>query len=260
MIFTANNLTATDFEPAVRRYLLDNGLHAMDVRAALCDMDGTLYNSMPRHARAWHEMMLTQGIDAPIERFFAYEGRTGADTINILMKEHKGITLSPEQCAELYKIKSANFRHFQETEGIDVMNGAPQLIAWLMKHGVVPVLVTGSGQGSLLDRLEHDYPGAFPADRRITARDVTRGKPDPQPYLKALELAGVSRSQALVLENAPLGVRSGHAAGIFTIAVNTGPIPLDELDGAGADVTFTSMPQCRDAIAALFEAMHSTSV
>lgn len=260
MIFTDSNLSTTDFIPAVRRYLLDNGLHSMDIRAALCDMDGTLYNSMPRHAEAWHAMMLTQGIDAPIERFFAYEGRTGADTINILMNEFKGITLSPERCAELYKIKSENFRHFQDTEGIDVIEGAPQLIAWLMDRNVVPVLVTGSGQGSLLGRLEHDYPDAFPLDRRITARDVTRGKPDPQPYLKALELAAVSSNQAFVLENAPLGVQSGHAAGIFTIAVNTGPIPIDELDAAGADVTFGSMAQCRDAFAALLEAMRTTTV
>lgn len=255
MIFKDINLTPADFAPAVSNYLQANGLHGMDVRAALCDMDGTLYNSMPRHAEAWRAMMLTQGIDAPIERFFAFEGRTGADTINILMKEYKGITLSPEQCAELYKIKSANFRRFQETEGIDPIEGAPQLIARLMEHDVTPVLVTGSGQGSLLGRLDHDYPGAFPLERRITARDVTRGKPDPQPYLKALELAKVSRNEAFVLENAPLGVQSGHAAGIFTVAVNTGPIPLDELDGAGADVTFISMPQCRDAFPALFEAM-----
>ena len=52
--------------------------------------------------------------------------------------------------------------------------------------------------------------------------------------------------QAVVVENAPLGVRSGHAARIFTIAVNTGPLPNNELLGAGANLIFTSMTDLSD--------------
>ena len=86
------------------------------------------------------------------------------------------------------------------------------------------VLVTGSGQHSLLDRLAHNFPGMFQRERMVTAFDVKYGKPNPEPYLMGLEKAGVKANEAIVVENAPIGVQAGAAAGIFTIAVNTGPL------------------------------------
>jgi beta-phosphoglucomutase-like phosphatase (HAD superfamily) len=75
----------------------------------------------------------------------------------------------------------------------------------------------------------------------VTAYDVKYGKPNPEPYLMGLKKAGVSASEAVVVENAPLGVRAGVAAGIFTIAVNTGPLPDEVLGREGANVVFPSM-------------------
>ena len=75
----------------------------------------------------------------------------------------------------------------------------------------------------------------------MTAFDVKRGKPDPEPYLMGLAKAGVEPNEAIVVENAPLGVRAGVAAGIFTIAVNTGPLSDDTLKAEGADLLFPSM-------------------
>ena len=106
---------------------------------------------------------------------------------------------------------------------------------------MIPVLVTGSGQRSLLDRLNRVYPGVFAPERMVTAFDVQRGKPDPEPYLKGLEKAGVKPFEAMVVENAPLGVRAGVVARIFTVAVNTGPIPDEQLRRAGANLLFPDM-------------------
>ena len=75
----------------------------------------------------------------------------------------------------------------------------------------------------------------------MSSKDVKHGKPNPEPYLMGLEKAGVGADEALVVENAPLGVRAGVAAGIFTIAVNTGPLPEKVLTDEGANVLFDSM-------------------
>ncbi|MDE6229112.1 MAG: HAD-IA family hydrolase, partial [Muribaculaceae bacterium] len=104
--------------------------------------------------------------------------------------------------------------------------------------------VTGAALGSLRDRLDVDFPGRFPADRRVTALNVERGKPYPDPFLKGAELAGVKPQECVVIENAPLGVTAGHRAGCFTVGVATGPIPLATLKEAGADLVFASMPEC----------------
>ena len=56
-----------------------------------------------------------------------------------------------------------------------------------------------------------------------------------------LEKAGVHPWEAIVIENAPLGVEAAHTAQIFTVAVNTGPLPDETLRNAGADIVLPSM-------------------
>ena len=73
----------------------------------------------------------------------------------------------------------------------------------------------------------------------ITAFDVIHGKPDPEPYLKAWERSGLPKKQCVVIENAPLGICSGKAAGLTVYAVNTGI--LTRADLAKADEVFDSM-------------------
>ena len=82
----------------------------------------------------------------------------------------------------------------------------------------------------------------------VTGKDVRRGKPDPEPYLMGLEKAGVCAAEAIVVENAPMGVRAAVAAGIFTIAVNTGLLPDSALTDEGAHLVFDSMRELAEAL------------
>ena len=59
----------------------------------------------------------------------------------------------------------------------------------------------------------------------------------------ALQKAGISANEAIVVENAPMGVQAGVAAGIFTVAVNTGPLPDEVLLEQGANLLFHSMTE-----------------
>ncbi len=116
------------------------------------------------------------------------------------------------------------------------------ILEYVQANGLKPVLVTGSGQPSLLDRLDTHFPGTFTPETMVTAFDVEHGKPDPEPYLMGLQKGGnLKPNQAIVIENAPLGIESAVGAGIFTIAVNTGPLPDSVLTNAGASVVFRSM-------------------
>ena len=114
------------------------------------------------------------------------------------------------------------------------------------EDGCQPVLVTGSGQLSLIDRLNKHFPGIFTKDKMVTSFDVKYGKPNPEPYLMGLKKAGVEPWEGIVVENAPLGVEAGVAARIFTIAVNTGPLPDQVLLDAGANLLFHSMQELKD--------------
>ena len=87
----------------------------------------------------------------------------------------------------------------------------------------------------------------------MTAYDVKKGKPDPEPYLMALKKGGFSADEAIVVENAPLGVTSAHAANIFTVAVNTGILLPEDLLSKGADVLFDDMHEFRSSLPEMFE-------
>ena len=214
-----------------------------DFDAALIDMDGVLYDSMKYHTRAWYRMMTELGVECDPDEFYLYEGMTGAATIRLLSQRAFGETPDDEKVRELYALKT---QYFKEIGCNEPMPGADRMLRALQRAGLRRVLVTGSSQKSLLDSINADYPGAFMPGDRVTALDVTHGKPDPEPYLKGAQIAGVEPSRALVIENAPLGVKAGKAAGAFTIAVTTGPIPREAFVEAGADMIFDSMPEFAD--------------
>lgn len=212
-------------------------------KAALIDMDGVLYDSMPAHALAWQRMMRETGVECSRDEFFLYEGMTGIATVNLLFNRAFGHGCSDEEALRLYEIKS---KYFKDSGPARMMPGAGKMLTALKRGGLKRVLVTGSGQRSLLDALDRDYPGIFKPSMRITAHDVKNGKPDPEPYLKGASRAGVCPGECIVVENAPLGVRSGKAAGCFTIAVTTGPVPRSEFEKEGADMIFSSMDEFAD--------------
>ena len=205
----------------------------MPIKAVLFDMDGVLYDSMPNHAKAWSTAVTEFGLSMSPHEAYLHEGRTGHGTINILAQRHWGRNATTEEMERIYAAKSALFNTCPEPQP---MPGAAQLLQSIRSLGLTIVLVTGSAQHSLLTRLAHDFPGIFSAERMVTAFDVKHGKPHPEPYLMGLEKAGVSASEAIVIENAPLGVEAAHAAGIYTIAVNTGPLSPKVLLDAGANI------------------------
>ena len=213
------------------------------LRAVLFDMDGVLYDSMPYHASAWHRAMAQFGYDLPEEEVYMHEGRTGTSTVNLVSLREEGLEVSDERVAEIYKVKSDLFNEFPPAAP---MPGALSLLLQLKAQGLKILIVTGSGQCSLLDKLNEDYPGIFRRELMVTAFDVKHGKPDPEPYLMGMQKGELRPDECVVVENAPLGVRAAKAAGIFTIAVNTGPLPDNALLDEGADLLFPSMQALSD--------------
>ena len=239
-------------QQAIIKYTKAQGYDSLRLRAVLFDMDGVLYNSMTYHAKAWHRAMAQFGYDLPEDEVYMHEGRTGHSTINLVSRRQHGVEVSDERVSEIYKVKSDLFNEFPPAEP---MPGALSLLRQLKEQGLKILIVTGSGQCSLLDKLNHDYPDIFRRELMVTAFDVKHGKPHPEPYLMGMQKGGLRPDECIVVENAPLGVRAAKAAGIFTVAVNTGPLPDGALLDEGADLLYPSMQALSDAwgeLSALF--------
>lgn len=243
------------FKDAINRYLTQHGYSRIQLKAVLFDMDGVLFNSMPYHADAWHKVMKRHGLELSREEAYLHEGRTGASTINLVYRRQFGKDADPALIETIYQEKSAEFSKNPEPER---MPGAWDLLQKLKSEDITPVLVTGSGQHSLFDRLSHCFPGMFERERMVTAFDVKYGKPNPEPYLMGLEKAGVQANEAIVVENAPIGVQAGTSAGIFTVAVNTGPLDGQVLLDAGANLLFPSMQALCDQWEEVRTALNTT--
>lgn len=227
------------YQEAIKQYLKKHGYERIDLKAVLFDMDGVLFNSMPNHTQSWHKIMERFGFGLSEEEAYLHEGRTGADTINIISRRERGHDATDEEIKAIYAAKSEEFNKCPPAER---MPGAWEVLQKIKANGLTRMVVTGSGQVSLLDRLNKNFPDIFQKELMVTAFDIKYGKPNPDPYLMALEKAGLQPNEAIVIENAPLGVQAGVAAGIFTIAVNTGPLPDQVLWDAGANLLFPSMP------------------
>ena len=221
------------------------------LKAVLFDMDGVLFDSMPNHAMSWSKVCTEFGLHLSPEEVYMHEGRTGASTINMLTRRYWNRDATPEEIDHIYQEKC---RLFNQCPEAPKMPGAQEVLEEVKNAGLTIVVVTGSGQKSLLDRLEHNYPGFFPPELVVSSQDVRHGKPDPEPYLMGLEKAGVKPCEAMVVENAPLGVRAAVAANIFTIAVNTGPLPESALLNEGANALFPSMTTLAEQFKQLKEA------
>ena len=217
--------------------------------AILFDMDGVLYDSMPNHSKAWSQAMEKYGMHMTPHDVYLNEGATGHDTVVRISLRDRGYEASEQEIDDIYGYKAQLFRSMPEA---CIMPGSQEVFRKAKALGLKILIVTGSGQKNLIERVQRDFEGYITRDRMVTAFEVKRGKPYPDPYLKGLQIAGVPAGEAVVVENAPLGIRAAVAAGIDTIAVNTGPLEDEILLAEKPVLLLHSMQELADNLENLF--------
>ena len=215
------------------------GKTGVSPKVVLFDMDGVLYDSMPNHGVAWQRAMKEFGIHFTLEDSYATEGARGVDTIRKYAKDQLGKELSEEEAQQMYDVKAAYFHEMPEAK---VFDGVIDLMQKIKASGLKIGIVTGSAQLPLIERVTRDFGEFVSKDQITTAYDVKRGKPNPDPYLMGLKKAGnYLPEEGIVVENAPLGVHAGVAAGCYTVAINSGPLADSVLLNEGANILFPTI-------------------
>jgi HAD superfamily hydrolase (TIGR01509 family) len=197
------------------------------------DMDGVLYDSMGHHADAWSNAFSHFGIDFPQEMVYQNEGRTAQSTINLVYQQNEERDATDIEIDQIYSKKTELIEFFPEAIPF---KGAKELMVSLKKQGIDIWVVTGSAQDKYLEALLCDFAGLILPEQIVSGKDVQQCKPHPEPYLTALKKSGLKPDEVVVIENAPLGIESAKAAGIFTIAINTGILEDRILWRSGADI------------------------
>ncbi|MEJ2733425.1 MAG: HAD-IA family hydrolase [Anaerolineae bacterium] len=202
-------------------------------RAILFDMDGVVLNSPPVHLLTWQQTLAPWGIKVTAEDLYPLEGMPTERTAQRLTEHFLGHACSDEQAHDLAHTKRALFREiFNPT----LVPGIAPLLYDLRGRGYRLGLVTGSA-GSVVNESLSPTGLAVLFAAIVTGDEVSQGKPDPEPYRTAADRLGLPSSECLVVENAPLGIRSAKAAGMGCVALET-TLPATRLLAAAADRVF----------------------
>jgi beta-phosphoglucomutase len=196
-------------------------------RAIIFDMDGVVLDSMPTHLLTWQRTLGPLGIDITAENLYPLEGIPTELTAQRLTEEFLGQRCSGEEAQRLANTKRAFFRDIFVPVFVP---GVVPLLHDLQGRGYVLGLVTGSAR-SVVEETLAPTGVANLFDAIVTGDQVSKGKPHPEPYEKAASLIGVTASECLAVENAPLGVQSAVAAGMACVALET-TLPAARLPGA----------------------------
>jgi beta-phosphoglucomutase len=217
--------------------VLDCGI----MKAIIFDMDGVLVNSMPYHAEAWQQAFAASGISVKKRDIYELEGSNHMQTVDIIFRRFGRIPTDKEA----KELSSRKIEIFNRIEQVRPFDGMKELLADLAPKYSLAV-VSGSNHNAVHDLMDTFFPGAFQVI--IDGDDVRKSKPDPEPYLMAVERLGVPKKECIVIENAPLGIRSAKSAGLLCIAV---PSYLGRESVKEADLIVDSHRELRIAIQTL---------
>lgn len=173
------------------------------VRGILFDMDGVLVSSLGSVERSWTSWAESRDVDPALALRTAH-GRRAIETVRLLRPD-----LNDEQ-----ELKWIEDREIEDNEGLEILKGVkPILEALPEKYWTV---VTSATEKLARSRMQF---GGIPVPARIITADmVTRGKPDPEPYLRGAEILGLNPKDCLVIEDSASGAKAGHAAGCKVLA------------------------------------------
>ncbi|MFI0506745.1 HAD family hydrolase [Streptomyces albogriseolus] len=177
-------------------------------RALLFDNDGTLVSSLDSVNRCWTRWAVEYGLTDEDFARIELHGRPAAEIAADLLPA----PVVPQAVARIEDLEVEDVAD----GGVGLLPGTKDFLAGLPAERWA--VVTSATRRLAEARL--GAVGILPKTL-IAADDITRGKPDPEPYLLAARTLGVAPADCVVFEDAPAGLQAGRAAGMTTVALAT---------------------------------------
>ncbi|MBC1184848.1 HAD-IA family hydrolase [Kluyvera sp. SCKS090646] len=198
----------------------------MHFRGLLFDLDGTLVNSLDFVEASWSAWAVRKGVSAQAVRHYLH-GKPAVITLRHFMPEASDAVIEQEFLAlEAY-----------ETSHVEGITPVPGAVAFLQSLNTlnVPWAIVTSGSLKVASARIHHAGLPFP-DVLVTSEDITRGKPDPEPFLLGAQRLNIPASHCVALEDSHAGLLSAQAAQGVVVEVLTAQSATHDID------TFATIP------------------
>ena len=183
-------------------------------RGAIFDWDGVIINSAAQHETSWERLARECGKALPEDHF-----RRGFGMKNeVIIPELLNWTTVPTEIRILSLRKEAIYREVVREQGMTALDGVVPWLRALQAAGIPCVIASSTHRENITTTLavlglEEFFP------QIVTAEDVHRGKPDPEVFLTAAQRIDVKPADAVVFEDALVGIAAAHAASMRVVAV-----------------------------------------
>jgi beta-phosphoglucomutase len=185
----------------------------MAFQAAIFDLDGVIVDTVPIHFKAWKRMFSDYGIEFTFDDYKKkVDGIPRIDGCKAILTD-----LSDDEIQVASSRKQVYYLEYLEKEGIKVYESTISLIKQLLANKI-KVAVISSSKNLLMILKKTNTESLF--EVKIGGNDITKGKPDPQVFLMAAERLGVLAGEALVFEDATLGVEAAKRAGMHCVGID----------------------------------------
>lgn len=185
------------------------------MKGIIFDQDGTMIDNMMVHHWAWKGILSDLGLDMSIEEVME---KVHGINEEILLRLF-GDTYSLEERQQISLDKEAQYRETFRPQ-LKLIEGLDSFLKEAKAKGIPMGVATAAPP----ENMDFVLDGLHIRDMfKVTlhARDVTKGKPDPEVYLKAAEGLGIPPEECVVFEDSPTGARSAFNAGIPVIVIKT---------------------------------------
>ncbi len=213
------------------------------IRAVVFDFDGVIANSEPLHFRAYRDVLVERGLTLT-ERDY-YDRYLGYDDIGAFraIAGDNGTTFTEADIADLVARKAVRLEALEKAQSV-LFPGAREAI--LRMAAAFPVAIaSGALKPEILRVLDHEgLRDVFPIV--VSAEDTPASKPDPAPYLLAVEhlkvrVPGLVPTECVAIEDSVWGLQSARTGGLHTVAIEH-TYPAADLV-APADATIEHLDQ-----------------
>ena len=186
------------------------------LKAAIFDWDGVVVDSSAAHERSWELLASERGLVLPPNHFHLGFGRKNT----VIIPEIYRWSQNPDEIRELGERKEALYREILDQTGLEPLPGAIELFRSLREAGIPFAVGTSTPRGNVEHVLRLIGAEGL-IDVIVAAEDVSRGKPDPEVFLKAAAAVGAQPADCVVFEDAVYGIEAAHAGGMKVVALAT---------------------------------------